>query len=242
MIDIFPVTALGEERLARVYVPEGDGPFPVLYLFDGQTAFSDKSAPYGKAIKIHEILQKLGIRMIVAAVDCSKKNRLDEYAPISFTYEKVTYMGHGQHTMEWLTGEFKPLVDSRYPTLPDRKNTAVMGSSMGGLMALAAIAGYANYFSAAVALSPSIWTFPRGGELLKFVNPNVEVYFDYGEKELRAHAGTERKLLQTAKCLMDRGAKFTFTIAKGGEHNEKSWAARLPAALTSLAFFRRFQE
>ena len=36
-----------EERTARVYIPEGRGRFPVLYLFDGQTAFFDDRAPFG---------------------------------------------------------------------------------------------------------------------------------------------------------------------------------------------------
>ena len=33
-------------------------------------------------------------------------------------------------------------IDAKYPTLPDRGNTAIGGSSMGGLMSLYAITAY----------------------------------------------------------------------------------------------------
>ena len=56
--------------------------------------------------------------------------------------------------MEWLTKEFKPMMDKRYPTLPGRVNTAIGGSSMGGLMSLYAITAYNKVFSKAACLSP----------------------------------------------------------------------------------------
>lgn len=58
--------------------------------------------------------------------------------------------------MEWLTKEFKPMMDKRYPTLPGRANTAIGGSSMGGLMSLYAITAYNKVFSKAACLSPSV--------------------------------------------------------------------------------------
>ena len=30
-----------EDRMVSVYVPEGSGRFPVMYMFDGQNAFED---------------------------------------------------------------------------------------------------------------------------------------------------------------------------------------------------------
>ena len=56
--------------------------------------------------------------------------------------------------MEWLTKEFKPMMDKRYPTLPGRANTAIGGSSMGGLMSLYAITAYNKVFSKQHACRP----------------------------------------------------------------------------------------
>ena len=38
--------------------------------------------------------------------------------------------------MNWMVNELKPYIDGNFRTLPDRRNTILAGSSMGGLMAL----------------------------------------------------------------------------------------------------------
>lgn len=231
-----------EERTARVYIPEGRGRFPVLYLFDGQTAFFDETAPYGKAIAIHEILQKLGMRVLVAAVDCSKEHRLSEYSPYPFRHGEFVSCGAGEAHMRWLTGVFKPMIDARYPTLAGRENTAVMGSSMGGLMALYAAAEFSAYFSAAVALSPSLWVKEGAEHMLTRLPKDSEIYLDYGKKEYHAHEGIRICLQRAVDVLFEQGVPFTFSLSEGGEHNEASWQERLPSALTALSFFKRFSE
>ena len=52
--------------------------------------------------------------------------------------------------------ELKPLIDAKYPTLPDRENTAIGGSSMGGLMSLYGVTAHNETFSRAACLSPSV--------------------------------------------------------------------------------------
>lgn len=245
MIHTFSVTVPtpegGEERTARVYVPEGEGRFPVIYLFDGQTAFSDETAPYGSALRIHEILKSLSVRAIVAAVDCSKTDRLSEYSPYPFRHGEFVSTGRGEATMQWLTQSFKPLVDGRFPTLADREHTVVMGSSMGGLMALYALSAFPAFFSAALAFSPSLWV-TEDAYRVAAVPKNTEVYLDYGEKEYRVRKGISESLRRATELLFESGANFTFSLARGGEHNEKSWRERLPSALMTLTLLRKFSE
>ena len=53
MLDVFetsiPQLTGEEERKVYVYVPDQEGVFPVLYMFDGQNLFSDEKASYGKS-------------------------------------------------------------------------------------------------------------------------------------------------------------------------------------------------
>ena len=53
MLEVFETTIpqlTGEEkRKVYVYVPDFEGAFPVLYMFDGQNLFDDEEASYGKS-------------------------------------------------------------------------------------------------------------------------------------------------------------------------------------------------
>ncbi|MCK7479334.1 MAG: alpha/beta hydrolase-fold protein [Candidatus Moduliflexus flocculans] len=49
--------------------------------------------------------------------------------------------------------EVKPFVDANYPTLPDQRNTFIMGSSMGGLISLYAVSQYPDVFYGAGCVS-----------------------------------------------------------------------------------------
>lgn len=158
-----PAPAGEEERRAYVYLPRGyDGirRFPVLYLFDGQTAFYDHRAPYGESLRLGEYLDAHNVPVIAAAVECDAKNRLTEYSPFPFRSEYGDSEGKGENYMRWLTGAFKPYIDERYATLPQRENTYVAGSSMGGLMSLYALSCFSGTFIGAAALSPSLWGDP----------------------------------------------------------------------------------
>ena len=60
--------------------------------------------------------------------------------------------------LSFLVTELKPFIDATYRTLPDRANTSVMGSSMGGLISQYAMSRYPDVFGAPAA-------FPRTGPL-----------------------------------------------------------------------------
>ena len=86
--------------------------------------------------------------------------------------------------MDWLVGEFKPYIDANFRTLPDRQNTAIGGSSMGGLMTMYALAVYGKYFSRGAALSPSLWIgggTPAFLQKARFGRP-AQLYMDYGSR------------------------------------------------------------
>ncbi|MDE6585097.1 MAG: alpha/beta hydrolase, partial [Clostridia bacterium] len=151
-----------KERRAFVYLPddlEEDERCPVMYMFDGHNLFDDSEATFGKCWGLEDFLDDNGIKVIIAAVECNHDGdkRLEEYTPVGFEYRGKKYKAKGAKYMNWLVKEFKPFIDENYPTLPDRHNTAIGGSSMGGLMTLFALSKYNRYFSRGAALSPSLW-------------------------------------------------------------------------------------
>ena len=127
-------------RKAYIYLPEyyDDDPnrrFPVMYMFDGQNIFLDEDATYGKSWGMYNFMQWTRKPLISVAVECNRfGERFNEYAP--FTYENREHgfiNSRGRLYMNRLINELKPYVDANYRTLPDRKNTIIAGSSMGGL-------------------------------------------------------------------------------------------------------------
>ena len=107
-----------------------------MYMFDGHNVFFDEDATYGQSWGMADYMDKTDTPLIIAAVECNPvgNNRLEEYCP--FTCEDPNLgriRGRGRATMEWFIRDFKPMIDANLRTLPDRVNTLIAGSSMGGL-------------------------------------------------------------------------------------------------------------
>ena len=251
MIEVWDVTLpelSGEEtRRAYVYLPEAalddDGlRFPVLYMFDGHNVFFDEDATYGKSWGLGEYLDAHQTPLIVAAVECShdpNNGRLSEYAPYSFTWKGFGPIeGRGPLTMDWLIHSFKPEIDSRYPTKPDRAHTFIAGSSMGGLMSLYAVSCFNGVFSRAAALSPSLDYSPsRLTALIRDadIGADTVLYMDMGEAELGWH-NTARRFWRFARLLSERGIRLTARIVPDGQHCEASWEKQIPFFVPALLY------
>lgn len=246
MIEKFEVTVpapSGEQkRTAYIYLPknyDGTKRFSVLYMFDGQTAFFDETAPYGDSWRMGEILDKLNAEVVVAAVEADGKDRLTEYSPFPFTSKYGSSEGKGEAYMNWLISEFKQMIEANYRTLPDRDHTFIVGSSMGGLMTLYALCRYPNVFGGGAALSPSLWIDPQSCASMiaaaEWRDVSPEIYFDYGVQELKSHGDRQRRGLKACfDALMKKNAAFTFRLIEGGAHNEKSWREQVPHFLRTL--------
>lgn len=237
-----------EERRAYIYLPESynydtDKRYPVLYMFDGHNVFFDSDATYGKCWGMKEYMDYTNTQLIIAAVECNHSpdnGRLKEYSPYSFTDPKLGNIeGLGNITMDWLVHTFKPDIDSRFRTLPDRKHTFIAGSSMGGLMSLYAILQYNHYFSRAAALSPSIWFGVR--KLKRMIDqaeiaPDTVIYMDYGSRELGHHANMKDQFTKVTSQLLNRRIMLESRIVPGGNHCEASWEKQIPFFMNTLLY------
>lgn len=251
MIEINPIQIpelTGDaQRRVYIYLPESyryypDQRYPVLYMFDGHNIFFDSDATYGKSWGMGDYMDATGTQMIIAAIECNHspdQGRLKEYSPYSFQDKKFgKIQGLGDITMRWLVHTFKPLMDRCYRTLPDRQNTFIAGSSMGGLMSLYAVLAYNSWFAGAAALSPSIWVAPdRLHSLLKETHPeHTVVYMDYGELELSNHPRMQEQFARFAAALITQGIHTTCRIVPGGRHCEACWEKQIPFFMNTLLY------
>ena len=242
-----PVLTGEKERTSYVYLPvgydaESETRYPVLYMFDGHNLFTDEEATFGKCWGLEKFLDENQVPLIVAAVECNHEgnSRLSEYSPVSFDFHGQRIAGRGKKYMDWLVGTFKPLVDQNYNTLPDRANTMIAGSSMGGLMTLYALAKYGKYFSRGAALSPSLWV--QNGEVPDFITNSTFrqdciLFTDYGTKEFKNHSPQRELFGETFKILCGKGVAVTARIVPGGTHSEASWEREIPYFLKTLQIF-----
>lgn len=244
----YPAVGGVEERRAYVYLPVGydEEPgrrYPVLYMFDGQNVFLDEDATYGKSWGVADYLDFVEAPLIVAAVECNPgahNERLIEYSPYRFDDEQYGHFeGRGRSTLEWYLRRFKPEIDRRFRTLPDRAHTFIGGSSMGGLMSLYALLHYNRSFSRAAALSPSLWVAPD--KLLTLarnarIAPGTVLYMDYGEREMGNHDGMRRGFSAMCGALTGHGVLLTSRLVPGGTHSEESWERQLPFVIQTLLY------
>lgn len=250
MLDIFETTIPqltgDEERKVYVYVPDDEGEYPVLYMFDGQNLFDDEEASYGKSWGLLKYMEESETPLIIVGVECNHHDekdkcggRLSEYSPFNFGDPGWGFIkGRGRKTMNWFVKELKPYIDDNYPTLPDREYTFISGSSMGGLMTLYALCNYGRYFSRGAALSPSIGFAPEKVlamiEKTRFRKGTV-LYMDYGEKEI-PYMNTREIYGKVAAALVNKKVLLESRIVPGGEHNEASWEKQVPFFMDVLFY------
>ena len=240
-----PSLSGGKPRKAYLYLPESyfkdpKRRYPVMYMFDGHNVFFDEDATYGKSWGMKDYLDKTGKDLIVVAVECNHEGnrRLVEYSPLTFQNTTLGVVrGRGRNYMDWLVGTLKPFIDKKLRTLPDRENTIICGSSMGGLMSLFAATEYNHVFQRAACLSPSVWVSPAkllGMIARSPVAPGTTIYMDYGSEEMFLHATNMEALISTAHMLLTKHVNLAFRIIPGGTHSEASWEKQIPIFMECL--------
>lgn len=252
-IGAFHSELLQNTRGVWVYLPPSyaENPlrsFPVVYMHDGQNLF-DPSAAFGGTIWHVQDAMNLGAEdgTIAEAIVVGVENtpaRIDEYTPSRDATEGAG--GRGALYLRMLVEELKPFIDGRYRTLPGRDTTALVGSSLGGLISLYAAVTHADTFGLIGAMSPSTWWNDR--EIIArvaalgsaSVRPS-RIYVDSGD------AGPSRDGVDDTRALAEAlraagyrdGVSLRYTVMPGGQHNEQYWAERLPDALRFIVGPRR---
>jgi len=240
-----PALTGDKKRRAYIYLPvsyrrQRGRRYPVLYMFDGHNVFFDSDATYGKCWGLKEYLDRTQKDLIVVAVECNHEGtgRLEEYAPFDFENDTLgTIQSSGKQYMDWLVKYLKPFIDRNYRTLPERENTIIGGSSMGGLMSLYAAVCYNDVFQRAACLSPSLWV--DADQVLQMIagariKNDTCIYMDYGSLEMYNHEANASALIATAQLLLTKKVDLTFRIVPGGTHCEACWEKQIPIFMDCL--------
>jgi len=114
-------------RPLHVWAPEGDGPFPSVYVIQGMTGMADawfNVTPFTKTYP--ELIEELGPRCVVVLVDAFTRFGGSQFLDSPAIGEYHTY----------LCDEIVPWVDAQYPTLAARAHRGIQGKSSGGYGAM----------------------------------------------------------------------------------------------------------
>jgi len=244
----FHSTLLNNERTLAVYLPPGydqnpDARYPVLYMQDGQNIFDTATSFAGVEWNADETAEKLinedKINPVIIVGIYNSPDRTEEYTP--WQANESDPVARGVYYGWAVAYEVKRFIDKTYRTKPDRANTAIAGSSLGGLIALDTARAHNDIFGACAAISPSLWS--AEGELLSQWTADhdwmsgTRFWIDIGEGETEDYpTGEAVPHLQTLAATMQsagliKGQDYIEHIAQGDEQNEAAWSKRFDKAL-----------
>jgi len=231
---------LNRKRQIRLYLPPGyansDKRYPVLYMHDGQNLFDDATA-YAGEWHVDETLNALArsgkLELIVVGIDNGGEKRMTELNPWSNPQFGAP---EGKEYMAFVVNVLKPLIDKEYRTKADRANTAIMGSSMGGLISHYAIIQYPTVFSKAGIFSPAYWTAAPSFDYFA-ANPaakDARLYFVAGEQEGGGMVPDVKKVFASIKKADKPNFNASLKIVPGAKHNEAFWSSEFEQAVLWL--------
>lgn len=233
------------------YATHPDRRYTVLYMHDGQNLFDPEQSKYaGWDWGVDEALTRLGLEAIVVGVHSDEATRNTDYFP------QKAGLDHGRDFrnafgvadidlnaddyLAFLVEEIRPRINAEYRTLTACEDTAVMGSSMGGLISLYAVSEYPDVFCRAGMVSTH---FPAGDGVLadwfadRLPDPRTHrLYFDWGTETLDYNYEAYQNRVDAAveAAGYERGVSWTTRKFDGHDHSERAWRNRVHVPLQFL--------
>jgi predicted alpha/beta superfamily hydrolase len=247
----FRSEVLGNRRNLAVYLPPGYDEqtgrrYPVLYMHDGQNVFDGMTSFIpNKEWEADEAADRL-IRagkiepIIIVAIDNAGMERGNEFLPTRAMGggSREPYGGKADLYGRMISDEIKPMIDSTYRTKRGRADTALCGSSFGGIVTLHLGLTRPDVFGKIAVVSPSLWwdegvMMRRAEQLPRKLD--LRIWLDMGTREGYVSLQNTRRLKW---ALEDRGWKIGKDLAYMEDsmamHNEAAWAKRMEPILLFL--------
>jgi pimeloyl-ACP methyl ester carboxylesterase len=159
--------------------------------------------------------------------------------------EKYSKGGKGKDYAKFIVDEVKPFIDRGYRTQKHRENTAIAGSSLGGLISFYIGWNYPDVFKKIGAVSPSFWW--DSGNMIKEVasysgdKKDLNIWIDAGNAEENGDRDNNGviDMVDDAREMVNALNKKGFVTFKDvmyyeatlGKHNEEAWAKRFDQIL-----------
>lgn len=239
-----------EPRTVRVFVPaaaNGGRELPVLYMHDGQNVFSPDAFFGGwQASTTADALITGGtIRpVLIVAID-NTPARLEEYSHVQDDLGDGPIGGLADDYADFVVEGIMPFVESRYAVQTGPASTAVLGSSMGGLVSLHLGHRHPDVFGYVGSMSGTLaWgTFGLENETMtdRYASgapAGSVLYVDSGGTGPCPGGGSDNYCDNVVFANVLRGQGWVdeddlyYRWVEFAPHNEAAWAQRLPAALT----------
>jgi len=233
----------GNYRTLTVYLPPSYAAnplkrYPVLYAHDGQNLFNASRATYGVEWGMDETANSLIANgqmdeVIIVGMDHGGANRIHEYTPCC----DPQYGGGGADKHErFILDTVRPYVNQNFRTLTTKGNTALIGSSLGGLVSFYVGRRNPTVFGKTASLSSSFWWNNQA------LTQQVEAATTKVAVKFYIDAGTDGDGLPETTRMRDalvadghvQGNDLYYYVAQGAGHTESAWAARLNIPLTYL--------
>lgn len=269
-----PMTAPLAARPVDVWLPPGyprDAPYATVVMHDGQMLFDAGMTWNHQEWRVDETASDVQAKretrpFIVVGVWNAGPARHAEYFPQK-PFESLTPTDQQRYRtgrrpdgavlfdravqsdayLAWLTDTVLPEITRRYAVSADRADRVVMGSSMGGLIAMYAISEHPTVFGAAGCLSTH-WpgTFEVEGNpippaFFAYLRASLpaaghhRLWFDHGTETLDAlYADLQRQADDIVRSKGYGDADFTSRSYPGADHSERAWAVRLAEVLRFL--------
>jgi predicted alpha/beta superfamily hydrolase len=233
---------LNRERTLRLYLPpsyEGspDKRYPVIYMHDAQNLFDEATSSFGNEWGVDETMDAFartrGFEAIVVGIDHGGDERIHELTP--WTNPKYG-PSVGEQYMDFVVGTVKPFIDAHYRTLAGRNDTAMIGSSLGGLMTHYALLRYPQVFGKAAIFSPSYW-YTNDVYAQTAAHPwpaDARVYLYIGGQEGDESVPDVQRMLVVLAQANPPPKSIALRVVPEAQHDERAWRAEFPLAVAWL--------
>ncbi len=218
--------------------------YPVMYVQDGQSVWSDSTDPFGSWGLDHVMDELWELGAMAEIIIVSIETAADRLSLLGPAPDRNYGGGEAGAHLSAIADRLKPHLDETYRTRPDRACTTLMGSSMGGLFSFYAAWERPEIFGGAICLSPSFWWADRF--MVRRVSggtcplPRPRLYLDSGaatsahEEDSATRDGihTTRALHRALviHCYEPDDDLYLLSWA-GHRHDPDSWAARVAVPL-----------
>lgn len=245
-------------RAVELWIPDGVRPdSPLLLAHDGQNCFDGTHSISGHGWQLDAAAIRaanacgVATPVIVAPWNIGER-RVMEYGPQD-VFERNDDWLHGYRALhgdaeapcgnayiDWCAERVLPWAASQAGIHMQRERTAVLGSSMGGLASLAALARRPVVFECALCVSTH-WASGDDGFVRACIDllpqpGHHRLWFDHGDQGLDAQYAPLQDVADQALSDAGWADHFERHAFPGTDHSESAWAAR---AETVLAFWLR---